>query len=114
MFQKEEIEPLQVKHQDVNWLGQGLIQSAAKGASTEALEHDLDDAGARWKTLNKKVVWLSLPRRPWGLVASVCWEPPVLSGSPASPPCLLLGRPVTRDPSQRPQGSGCRHRQRAG
>ncbi|MXQ85571.1 hypothetical protein E5288_WYG011324 [Bos mutus] len=56
VFQKEEIEPLQVKHQDVNWLGQGLIQSAAKGASTEALEHDLDDAGARWKTLNKKVV----------------------------------------------------------
>ncbi|XP_070633854.1 dystonin isoform X20 [Bos indicus] len=55
VFQKEEIEPLQVKHQDVNWLGQGLIQSAAKGASTEALEHDLDDAGARWKTLNKKV-----------------------------------------------------------
>ncbi|XP_040105137.1 dystonin isoform X15 [Oryx dammah] len=55
VFQKEEIEPLQVKHQDVNWLGQGLIQSAAKGTSTEALEHDLDDAGARWKTLNKKV-----------------------------------------------------------
>nr|XP_020735292.1 dystonin-like isoform X2 [Odocoileus virginianus texanus] len=55
VFQKEEIEPLQVKHQDVNWLGQGLIQSAAKGASTEALEHDLDDASARWKTLNKKV-----------------------------------------------------------
>ncbi|CAI9168146.1 unnamed protein product [Rangifer tarandus platyrhynchus] len=55
VFQKEEIEPLQVKHQDVNWLGQGLIQSAAKGASTETLEHDLDDASARWKTLNKKV-----------------------------------------------------------
>ncbi|XP_070312816.1 dystonin isoform X12 [Odocoileus virginianus] len=55
VFQKEEIEPLQVKHQDVNWLGQGLIQSAAKGASTEALEHDLDDASTRWKTLNKKV-----------------------------------------------------------
>ncbi|OBS73815.1 hypothetical protein A6R68_15647, partial [Neotoma lepida] len=29
VFQKEEIEPLQVKQQDVNWLGQGLIQSAA-------------------------------------------------------------------------------------
>ncbi|XP_060259001.1 dystonin isoform X27 [Ovis aries] len=55
VFQKEEIEPLQVKHQDVNWLGQGLIQSAGKGASTEALERDLDDAGARWKTLNEKV-----------------------------------------------------------
>uniref|UniRef100_A0A480TD29 Dystonin isoform X25 n=1 Tax=Sus scrofa TaxID=9823 RepID=A0A480TD29_PIG len=55
VFQKEEIEPLQVKQQDVNWLGQGLIQSAAKGTSTQALEHDLDSASTRWKTLNKKV-----------------------------------------------------------
>ncbi|XP_019480134.1 PREDICTED: dystonin, partial [Hipposideros armiger] len=55
VFQKEEIEPLQVKQQDVNWLGQGLIQSAAKSTNTEGLEHDLDDVNARWKTLNKKV-----------------------------------------------------------
>ncbi|XP_059795000.1 dystonin isoform X16 [Balaenoptera ricei] len=55
VFQKEEIEPLQVKQQDVNWLGQGLVQSAAKGTSTQALERDLDNASARWKTLNKKV-----------------------------------------------------------
>ncbi|XP_045658818.1 dystonin isoform X12 [Ursus americanus] len=55
VFQKEEIEPLQVKQQDVNWLGQGLIQSAAKGTSTQGLEHDLDNVNARWKTLNKKV-----------------------------------------------------------
>ncbi|XP_023400433.1 dystonin isoform X8 [Loxodonta africana] len=55
VFQKEEIEPLQVKQQDVNWLGQGLIQSAAKGTSTQGLEHDLDDVNTRWKTLNKKV-----------------------------------------------------------
>ncbi|XP_045861348.1 dystonin isoform X6 [Meles meles] len=55
VFQKEEIEPLQVKQQDVNWLGQGLIQSAAKSTSTQGLEHDLDDVNARWKTLNKKV-----------------------------------------------------------
>uniref|UniRef100_A0A8C6E9Z8 Dystonin n=1 Tax=Moschus moschiferus TaxID=68415 RepID=A0A8C6E9Z8_MOSMO len=55
VFQKEEVEPLQLRHQDVTWLGQGLIQSASKGASTEALERDLDAAGARWKTLNKKV-----------------------------------------------------------
>ncbi|KAM9005093.1 dystonin isoform 10-T10 [Sarcophilus harrisii] len=54
-FQKEEIEPLQVKQQEVNWLGQGLIQSAAKSTSTENLEHDLEDVNARWKTLNKKV-----------------------------------------------------------
>ncbi|XP_077018263.1 dystonin isoform X26 [Tamandua tetradactyla] len=55
VFQKEEIEPLQVKQQDVNWLGQGLIQSAAKSTSTQGLEQDLDDVNARWKTLNKKV-----------------------------------------------------------
>ncbi|XP_073192389.1 dystonin isoform X17 [Lepidochelys kempii] len=55
VFQKEEIEPLQVKQQEVNWLGQGLIQSAAKNASTENLEHDLEDVNNRWKTLNKKV-----------------------------------------------------------
>ncbi|XP_070274458.1 dystonin isoform X16 [Myotis yumanensis] len=55
VFQKEEIEPLQVKQQDVNWLGQGLIQSAANSTSTQGLEQDLDDVNARWKTLNKKV-----------------------------------------------------------
>ncbi|XP_062428886.1 dystonin isoform X17 [Rhea pennata] len=55
VFQKDEIEPLQVKQQEVNWLGQGLIQSAAKSTSTENLEHDLEDVNTRWKTLNKKV-----------------------------------------------------------
>ncbi|NXY64065.1 DYST protein, partial [Callaeas wilsoni] len=55
VFQKEEIEPLQVKQQEVNWLGQGLIQSAAKSTNTEYLEHDLEDVNTRWKTLNKKV-----------------------------------------------------------
>lgn len=55
VFQKEEIEPLQVKQQDVNWLGQGLIQSAAANTCTQGLEHDLDSVNSRWKTLNKKV-----------------------------------------------------------
>ncbi|XP_076771231.1 dystonin isoform X14 [Arvicanthis niloticus] len=55
VFQKEEIEPLQVKQQDVNWLGQGLIQSAAANTCTQGLEHDLDSINVRWKTLNKKV-----------------------------------------------------------
>ncbi|XP_039176243.1 dystonin isoform X30 [Crotalus tigris] len=54
-FEKEEIEPLQLKQQEVNWLGQGLIQSAAKNASTDNLERDLEDVNTRWKTLNKKV-----------------------------------------------------------
>ncbi|XP_034965644.1 dystonin isoform X27 [Zootoca vivipara] len=55
VFEKEKIEPLQVKQQEVNWLGQGLIQSAAKNASTDNLERDLEDVNTRWKTLNKKV-----------------------------------------------------------
>jgi len=58
VFQKEEIEPLQVKQQEVNRLGQGLIQSAAKSTNTESLEHDLEDVNTRWKTLNKKVIIL--------------------------------------------------------
>ncbi|XP_066552919.1 dystonin isoform X4 [Amia ocellicauda] len=55
VFQKEDIEPLQAKLQDLNWLGQGLVQSAAKNASTQSLEHDLEDVNTRWNTLNKKV-----------------------------------------------------------
>nr|XP_060608762.1 dystonin isoform X21 [Anolis sagrei ordinatus] len=55
VFEKEAIEPLQVKQQEVNWLGQGLIQSATKNTSTENLEHDLEDVNTKWKTLNKKV-----------------------------------------------------------
>ncbi|KAH0622054.1 hypothetical protein JD844_023976 [Phrynosoma platyrhinos] len=55
VFEKEEIEPLQIKQQEVNWLGQGLVQSAAKNTSTDKLEHDLEDVNTRWKTLNKKV-----------------------------------------------------------
>uniref|UniRef100_A0A8C6IJY6 Dystonin n=1 Tax=Mus spicilegus TaxID=10103 RepID=A0A8C6IJY6_MUSSI len=55
VFQKEEIEPLQVKQQDVNWLGQSLIQSAAANTCTQGLERDLDSVNSRWKTLNKKV-----------------------------------------------------------
>ncbi|XP_040284529.1 dystonin isoform X16 [Bufo bufo] len=54
-FQKEEIEPLQAQLQEVNWLGQGLVQSAAKNTSTSNLEHDLEEVNARWNTLNKKV-----------------------------------------------------------
>ncbi|XP_064173955.1 dystonin isoform X26 [Anguilla rostrata] len=55
VFQKEEIEPLQAILQDLNWLGQGLIQSAAKNTSTESLERDLENVSARWNTLNKKI-----------------------------------------------------------
>ncbi|XP_018118963.1 dystonin isoform X3 [Xenopus laevis] len=54
-FQKEETDPLQTRLQEVNRLGQGLVQSAAKNTSTENLEHDLEEVNVRWNTLNNKV-----------------------------------------------------------
>uniref|UniRef100_A0A8B9KKY6 Dystonin n=1 Tax=Astyanax mexicanus TaxID=7994 RepID=A0A8B9KKY6_ASTMX len=55
VFQKEAIESLQTQLQELNWLGQGLIQNAPKGTSTKSLEHDLEEVNTRWNTLNKKV-----------------------------------------------------------
>ncbi|XP_038613931.1 microtubule-actin cross-linking factor 1 isoform X3 [Tachyglossus aculeatus] len=55
MFQKEQVDPLQLKLQQVNGLGQGLIQSAGKNCDVQGLEHDMEEINARWNTLNKKV-----------------------------------------------------------
>ncbi|KAJ8248180.1 hypothetical protein GJAV_G00239220 [Gymnothorax javanicus] len=55
VFQKEEIEPLQAILQDLNWLGQGLVQSAAKNTDTQSLEQDLENVNTRWNSLNKKI-----------------------------------------------------------
>uniref|UniRef100_A0A8I5R5K5 Microtubule actin crosslinking factor 1 n=1 Tax=Papio anubis TaxID=9555 RepID=A0A8I5R5K5_PAPAN len=55
MFQKEQVDPLQMKLQQVNGLGQGLIQSAGKDCDVQGLEHDMEEINARWNTLNKKV-----------------------------------------------------------
>ncbi|XP_061453828.1 microtubule-actin cross-linking factor 1 isoform X18 [Rhineura floridana] len=54
-FQKEQVDPLQLKLQQVNGLGQGLIQSAGKNCDVQGLEHDMEGINARWNTLNKKV-----------------------------------------------------------
>ncbi|XP_067862599.1 microtubule-actin cross-linking factor 1 isoform X4 [Heptranchias perlo] len=54
-FQKVQVDPIQYKLQQTNGVGQGLIQSAAKNANTQGLEHDLDETNTRWNTLNKKV-----------------------------------------------------------
>ncbi|CAJ1067500.1 dystonin isoform X11 [Xyrichtys novacula] len=54
-FQKEDIDPLQLQLQDINSLGQGLIQTAAKGTSTKKLEDDLEEVNTKWNTLNKKI-----------------------------------------------------------
>ncbi|XP_078536890.1 microtubule-actin cross-linking factor 1 isoform X2 [Lissotriton helveticus] len=54
-FQKERVEPLQSRLQQVNGLGQGLIQSAEKSSDVHGLEHDTDELSIRWNTLSKKV-----------------------------------------------------------
>ncbi|XP_068183099.1 dystonin [Antennarius striatus] len=54
-FQKQDIDPLQTQLQDINSLGQGLIQTAAKGTSTKELEEDLEEVNTKWNTLNKKI-----------------------------------------------------------
>lgn len=54
-FQKEQVDPLQLRLQQVNGLGQGLIQSAGKNCDVQGLEHDMEGINTRWNTLNKKV-----------------------------------------------------------
>ncbi|XP_039183756.1 microtubule-actin cross-linking factor 1 isoform X5 [Crotalus tigris] len=54
-FQKEQVDPLQLKLQQVNRLGQGLVQSAGKNCDVQGLEHDMEEIHTRWNTLNKKV-----------------------------------------------------------
>ncbi|XP_015229974.1 PREDICTED: dystonin [Cyprinodon variegatus] len=54
-FQKEDIDPLQTQLHDINLLGQGLIQNAAKGSTNKKIEDDLDAINSKWNTLNKKV-----------------------------------------------------------
>uniref|UniRef100_A0A673MFR7 Dystonin n=1 Tax=Sinocyclocheilus rhinocerous TaxID=307959 RepID=A0A673MFR7_9TELE len=55
IFQRDVIESLQSQLQELNTLGQALIQNAAKGTSTKKLDQDLEEVNTRWNTLNKKV-----------------------------------------------------------
>ncbi|XP_053942175.1 microtubule-actin cross-linking factor 1 isoform X11 [Cuculus canorus] len=55
LFQKEQVDPLQLKLQQVNGVGQGLVQSAGKNCDVQGLEHDMEEINTRWNTLNKKV-----------------------------------------------------------
>uniref|UniRef100_A0A8B9GC10 Microtubule actin crosslinking factor 1 n=1 Tax=Amazona collaria TaxID=241587 RepID=A0A8B9GC10_9PSIT len=55
LFQKEQVDPLQLKLQQVNGVGQGLIRSAGKNCDVQGLEHDMEEINTRWNTLNKKV-----------------------------------------------------------
>uniref|UniRef100_A0A8C2G9V4 Dystonin n=1 Tax=Cyprinus carpio TaxID=7962 RepID=A0A8C2G9V4_CYPCA len=55
VFQRDVIESLQSQIQELNTLGQALIQNAAKGTSTKKLDQDLEEVNTRWNTINKKV-----------------------------------------------------------
>lgn len=65
------MDPLQLKLQQVNGVGQGLIQSAGKNCDVQGLEHDMEEINTRWNTLNKKV-------RAWGGAVTTfsgpCWS----------------------------------------
>uniref|UniRef100_A0A8C1LZC1 Dystonin n=1 Tax=Cyprinus carpio TaxID=7962 RepID=A0A8C1LZC1_CYPCA len=55
VFQRDVIESLQSQIQELNTLGQALIQNAAKGTNTKKLDQDLEEVNTRWNTINKKV-----------------------------------------------------------
>ena len=52
---KEEIDPLQRELEQVNKLGQGLVQSAALGVATGVIEEELETLNDQWGRLNEKV-----------------------------------------------------------
>ncbi|XP_061678747.1 microtubule-actin cross-linking factor 1 isoform X3 [Syngnathoides biaculeatus] len=54
-LERDQVDAVQAKLQQINAVGQGLIQSAAKNTDTRALEHDLDQTNQRWNSLNKRV-----------------------------------------------------------
>lgn len=49
------MDPLQRGMESVNRTGQGLIQSAAMGVNTTALEEDLEALNEKWAQANEKV-----------------------------------------------------------
>lgn len=52
------IEPLSQSIDNVNKLGQGLIQSAAGGVNTSGLEKDLEKMNDKWNALKDKVIFV--------------------------------------------------------
>ncbi|KAM6312937.1 microtubule-actin cross-linking factor 1, isoforms 6/7-like [Podargus strigoides] len=55
LFQKEQVDPLQLKLQQVNRVGQGLIQSVGKNCDVQGLGHDMEEINTCWDTDHKKV-----------------------------------------------------------
>lgn len=54
-FRKQVVEPIGKGVDEVNRLGSGLIQSAAGGVNTSAMEKDLEKVNDKWNALKDKV-----------------------------------------------------------
>ncbi|XP_077599175.1 microtubule-actin cross-linking factor 1 isoform X4 [Stigmatopora nigra] len=54
-LERQQVDGVRAKLQQVNAVGQGLIQSAARNTDTRGLEHHLDATNQRWNSLNKRV-----------------------------------------------------------
>ncbi|XP_050545575.1 microtubule-actin cross-linking factor 1 isoform X5 [Daktulosphaira vitifoliae] len=54
-FRKNTIEPIVASVDEVNGLGQRLVQSAARGVNTSVLEKDLEKMNDKWNTLKEKL-----------------------------------------------------------
>lgn len=54
-FRRQVVEPISKSVGEVNRLGSGLIQSAAGGVNTAALEKDLEKVNDKWNALKDKV-----------------------------------------------------------
>ncbi|XP_046680757.1 dystonin isoform X30 [Homalodisca vitripennis] len=54
-FRRQVVEPIAKAVDEVNRLGSGLIQSAAGGVNTSALEKDLEKVNDKWNTLKDKL-----------------------------------------------------------
>lgn len=54
-YHRDRLEPLGKQIDNINKVGQGLIQSAAPGVNTSILEQDLDALNEQWNNLKQRV-----------------------------------------------------------
>ena len=56
-FRSRRVEPISNQVDACNKQGQGLIQSAASGVNTSAMESDLEKMNEKWNSLKEKVTF---------------------------------------------------------
>ncbi|KAF8783432.1 Dystonin like protein [Argiope bruennichi] len=54
-YHRDRLEPLGKQIDNINKIGQGLIQSASAGVNTSILEHDLDTLNEKWNSLKQRM-----------------------------------------------------------